>query len=86
MQTKDKIYMKEIFNLKEVLEYTGLSKSYLYKLTSSHKIPCSKPGGKLLFFRKSDIDNYLLSNHRVSTEEIDLEANRTRDILFRGNK
>ena len=67
---------KEILNFKEALEYTGFSKSYLYKLTSGQKLPCSKPGGKLLYFHRSDIDAYLLSNRRASIDEIRQEAHQ----------
>ena len=67
---------KEILNFKEALEYTGFSKSYLYKLTSGQKLPCSKPGGKLLYFHRSDIDAYLLSNRRASIDEIRQKAHQ----------
>lgn len=45
----------------EASEYTGLSKSQLYKLTMSNKINFSKPGGKVIFIEKKELDNYLLS-------------------------
>lgn len=71
---------KEILNFKEVLEYTGFSKSYLYKLTSGQILPCSKPGGKLLYFRRSDIDAYLLSNRRTPHAEIQQEVHLSSKI------
>jgi putative excisionase len=67
---------KTFLNFREVLEYTGFSKSYLYKLTSGQILPCYKPGGKLLYFRRSDIDAYLLSNRRASIDEIRQEAHQ----------
>lgn len=65
---------KPIFTMVEFCKYTGLSKSTAYKLTSSRKIPFSQPNGKLIFFRKTDIDNWLLSNPRKSMEILELEA------------
>jgi len=59
---------KEILNLDEVASYSGLSKSYLYKLTHYNKIPFYKPNGKKIYFKRSEVDNWLLSN-RVSTDE-----------------
>ena len=57
----------------EAANYTGLSKSYLYKLTSTGKIPCYKPHGKMIYFDRKEIDNWLLKNQSVA-EEIDIEA------------
>lgn len=66
---------KKVLTFDELVEYTGLSKSYLYKLTSSAKIPHSKPSGKILFFDKEKIDRWLLDNHVKSEQEIANEAN-----------
>ncbi|WP_449401362.1 helix-turn-helix domain-containing protein [Chryseobacterium wanjuense] len=41
------------FNVEELADYTGFSKSYIYKLVHSNIIPYSKPNGKTLFFEKS---------------------------------
>lgn len=65
---------KTILNLNELAEYTGISKSYLYKLTHFGKIPFSKPLGKLIFFEKKEIDNWLLSNKNVTSSETELKA------------
>ncbi len=65
---------KEVFNLDEVAHYTSLSKSYLYKLTSTGGIPCYRPKGKHLYFKKTEIDEWLLCNRIRTNEEIDLEA------------
>jgi excisionase family DNA binding protein len=43
---------KSVFNFDEIAAYTGLSKSHLYKLTSSGGIPCYKPQGKHIYFNK----------------------------------
>ena len=65
---------KEILNTDEVVELTGLAKSYLYKLTSSRQIPHYKPNGKLLFYNKSDVLNYLTRNRVKSNEELSNEV------------
>lgn len=59
---------KRVLNISELSQYCGLSESYLYKLTSKRLIPYHKPGGKLVFFDREEIDNWLLSNP-VSTEQ-----------------
>ena len=59
---------KSVLNFDEVAVYTGLSKSTLYKLTCSKKIPHYKPSGKLLYFDRKELDSWLLQN-RVHTTE-----------------
>lgn len=66
---------KKILTFDELVEYTGLSKSYLYKLTASAIIPHSKPTGKILFFDKDKIDKWLLDNEIKSQQELAEEAN-----------
>lgn len=65
---------KEVLTFKEACDYTGISRSYLYKLTSSGKIPHSKPNGKMLFFEKRKLVEWLLQNKRKSQHDIESEA------------
>ena len=65
---------KTVLTFDEVAAYTGLSKSYLYKLTSAGLIPHSKPSGKILFFSKEEIDTWLLRNRQKTNSEIQQEA------------
>ena len=66
--------LKPILNVEELAEYTGFKKSYIYKLVHSNSFPFSKPNGKILFFDKSKIDEWLLSNSSKSNNEIEQEA------------
>lgn len=65
---------KTVLNFDEVAAYTGLSKSYLYKLTCSGGIPCYKPQGKHIYFNKPEIDQWLLQNRKATTREIESQA------------
>ena len=65
---------KTVLNFDEVAAYTGLSKSYLYKLTCSGGVPCFKPQGKQIYFNKQEIDNWLLQNRKATTKELDNQA------------
>ncbi|WP_077413875.1 excisionase family DNA-binding protein [Chryseobacterium sp. JV274] len=53
---------KEILTMDEAGNYLGISKSYLYKLTSSKEISHYKPSGKLIYFKRGDLDSWLLRN------------------------
>ena len=65
---------KTVLNFDEVAAYTGLSKSHLYKLTSSGGIPCYKPHGKQIYFNKIEMDGWLLQNRKATNDEIDSQA------------
>jgi excisionase family DNA binding protein len=45
--------------LEEACEYLSMSKQTLYLLTSKKELRFFKPGGKKLYFRKEDLDEYV---------------------------
>ena len=58
---------KEALTMDEAAAYTGLSKSYLYRLVCKKQIPYYKSqGGKQTYFAKAELCKWLLK-HRVST-------------------
>ena len=65
---------KNVLNVEEAVEYTGLSRSFLYKLTAKGEIPFSKPRGELLYFSREKLDQWLLSNEQKSNKELNSEA------------
>lgn len=65
---------RDLMTTTEAARYLGLKPSYLYKLMMRRAIPYYKPGGKLCFFAKADLDAWLT---RVKSQsEIDSEAAR----------
>jgi excisionase family DNA binding protein len=65
---------KQIFTVDDVVNYTGFSKSYVYKLVHMNILPYSKPNNRTLFFTKSEIDEWLLQNKSKSISQIQNEA------------
>ncbi len=65
---------KKVLTFDEACDYTGISRSYLYKLTSSGGIPFSKPNGKIIFFSKEKLNQWLLQNMSKSSKEVEEEA------------
>ena len=57
---------KEVLTSQEAARYMGISLSYLYKLTMRHEIPHYKPTGKLCYFNRREVEEWLQSN-RVNT-------------------
>lgn len=52
---------KEVLTLEEACRYIGISRSYMYKLTSTEKIPHFKPRGKLIYFERETLNSWLLN-------------------------
>lgn len=63
------LYHKEVLTLDEAAQYTGMKKSYLYKLTASRAIPHYKPNGKNCFFRRTELVDWLTANP-IATKSI----------------
>jgi excisionase family DNA binding protein len=53
------INSKNVLTFSEAVKYTGFKSSYLYKLTSSGRIPHYKPIGKLIFFKRLELEEFL---------------------------
>ncbi|NQW26291.1 MAG: helix-turn-helix domain-containing protein [Flammeovirgaceae bacterium] len=68
------ILKKDVLNFSETCKYLGLSKSHLYKLTSSKSIPHFCPQGKRLYFKRTDMDDWLLRNRQDTQDEIEQQA------------
>ncbi|KAA6345641.1 hypothetical protein EZS27_006822 [termite gut metagenome] len=71
---KSLFIIKNILSFDEASEFLNLSKSYLYKLTSSGQIPHYKPQGKMLYFEKSELENWLRQNPVKTNQQIQQEA------------
>ena len=59
---------KEFLTTKETAAYLGMALSYLYKLTSKKSIPFYTPTGKKIYFKKSELDEWM-NRGRVATNE-----------------
>ena len=66
--------MKSVLGVPEAAQYLCVSCSYLYKLTSQGQIPCYKPNGKKVYFRRDELDKWLLRNRKISQEELEQQA------------
>lgn len=53
----------------EACMYIGVSESMLYKLTANKEIPHYKPRGKMIYFAKEELDEWLLQNHELAVDD-----------------
>lgn len=65
---------KEVLTLDEAAQYTGMKKSYLYKLTAAKAIPHYKPNGKNCFFRRTELEDWLTTNPVATVADLNGQA------------
>lgn len=77
---EDHLFMtKEILSLDEASIFLNASKSQLYKLTRTLAIPHYKPGGKAIYFYRSEILEWIRQHPvkvRVKRQEIESIDNK----------
>jgi excisionase family DNA binding protein len=74
---------KTVLNVEELAQYTGLSKSKIYKLLSKKQIPTGRNANiRQKFFYKEDIDQWLMG---VSKDELEAEE-KFNQLLSRNRK
>lgn len=66
---------KNVLTFDEASRYIGVSKSDLYKRTSNREIPHFKPRGKMIYFDRVELENWLRTNPVKTLESIEKEAN-----------
>ncbi len=65
---------KEVLTSNEAAQYMGISKSYLYKLTMLGKVPHFKPMGKMCYFNRLELEQWLQNNRVATNNEINQKA------------
>jgi excisionase family DNA binding protein len=74
---------KEVLTSDEAAKYMGISKSYLYKLTMRGEIPHYKPMGKMCYFNRAELEQWLQQNRVATSTEI---ADRANLYCMKGGK
>ncbi|MDR2095488.1 MAG: helix-turn-helix domain-containing protein [Treponema sp.] len=63
-------------NVKEAAEFLGLKPSYVYNLVHFGRLTAYKPGGKILFFKREDLERYAFRNRKAADYELAERADR----------
>lgn len=69
-----KLGAKNVLDLEEVAMLTGLSKWSIYQLTSKKQIPHYKPNGRLVYFDKKEVEDWLRQNRQGTQLEAEQQA------------
>lgn len=67
--------IKQPLSFEEGCKYCGISSSSMYKHTSNNNIPFYKPEGKLIYFKREELDEWMLRNRQSTKEEQESKAN-----------
>ena len=67
--------LEEIMTIDVAAKFLSLSKSRIYKLTSGREIPHSKKG-KRLYFKRSELIEWISKGKQMTMEDIDREAEK----------
>lgn len=62
---------KKILSFKEAVSFMDVSKSFLYKLTSEGRINFFKPNNGKIYFRKEDLENWMMQNEMKSITSLE---------------
>jgi hypothetical protein len=66
---------KSIWNLDDFCAFTSISKPYAYHLTSTGKIKCYRPFGKMIFFDPEEVMDFLKQNPVKGSKQIATQVN-----------
>lgn len=85
--TLSKNVQTEMLTIQEVSELTGYKRATIYKLTCERKIPFHKPahGGRKIFFKREEINQWLESNC-IETLEESFKKREKKEINFKPRK
>lgn len=87
MLSEQSLLQKQVLNFNEACQYLDISQSHLYKLTSTKQVPHFCPQGKRLYFKRTELDEWLQRNRKSAADEIDQAAadyiirNKRRSVL-----
>ena len=62
------------FGVKEAATFLHVSISHLYKMTHKRLVPHYKPNGKMLYFYRKDLENFISSKPVKTKIQIENEA------------
>lgn len=68
------ISQKNVLTFHEGATYMGVSDSCLYKKTMAGTVPHYKPGGKMIYFDRAELERWLLQNRITPADEIEAKA------------
>lgn len=69
-----KKHIKDMLTMDDMALMLGIGKPYLYKLTSAKIIPHCKPTGKLIYFDRLDVENWIRQSKVLTADELESQV------------
>lgn len=67
-------YIKEALTSHEAAQYLGMKVSTLYKKTMNNEIPFYSPCSKRMYFKRLELEQWMLQNRNLTNEEMQANA------------
>lgn len=67
-------YVKDALTTHEAAQYLGMKVSTLYKKTMNNELPFYSPCSKRLYFKREELEQWMLQNRHASNKEMQAEA------------
>ena len=64
-----KLERQEIFTVEEAAKWMNVSTSFIYKLTSTRRIPFYKISTKIILFKKAELELWVFKNRQAPYNE-----------------
>ena len=64
----------KLLGVKEAIELTGYSRGHIYRLIRHGQLPCHKPAGGRLFFKKNELLDFVYGNKKSAAPVISARA------------
>lgn len=71
-----RLSQKELLTTQEASKYMGVSVHHLHRLTSERQISYYKPGGRLCFFDRAELDAWIRKNRIASNAELKAQVSK----------
>lgn len=68
------IAAKSMLNIKEASFILGMTERSIREKVRDHELPCYKPNVNRLYFKKSELEDWMMQNRSKSMTEIESEA------------
>jgi len=65
---------KNVLNVDDLCLLLGTTRKNVYKMTSEKQIPFYKPQGGKIYFKKDEVEAWMLRNRSASLDEIENKA------------
>ncbi|MEM6816116.1 MAG: helix-turn-helix domain-containing protein [Bacteroidota bacterium] len=69
-------FQKPMLTFKEACEYCSIPESSFYKHTMNKNVPYYKPFGKKIYFKREELDEWLMTNRFSTREELERKATK----------